>query len=255
MDDDHGRVPLRALITRLPLMLRSLVLVPLLAVGIDQLRVSFVCGPDVRSCLETAGDGRFGVAAMLILAVYTSAIAGLVGRIAQRRRAPALLWIVATAAVWAVCGGQAILAELFGGGAMLGGGWLQLAALGAAAGAPVALARPGAPAPRAPLHPPPPPPPPRPPVRPRRRPPPAPPRAPPGPPSSARAAPRRGPPRTSFVSPGPRGMAHRLRWRSSPVASTSIPHRTQGAPKCRSPSASSASSAGPPSARPTPPNP
>ena len=67
---------------------------------------------------------------MLILAVYTSAIAALVARVAQRRRAPALLWIVATAGVYAVCGGQAILAELFGGGAVLGGGWLQLAALG-----------------------------------------------------------------------------------------------------------------------------
>jgi hypothetical protein len=133
-------VHLRALISRLPLTLRALVLVPLLAAGIDQMRVSFVCGPDVRSCLETAGNGRFGVAAMLILAFYTSAIAALVGRIAQRRRAPVLLWIVATAGVYAVCGGQAILAELFGGGALLGGGWLQLAALGAAAGALLAVA-------------------------------------------------------------------------------------------------------------------
>jgi hypothetical protein len=145
-------VQLRALITRLPLMLRALVLVPLLAVGIDQLRVSFVCGPDVRSCLETAGDGRFGVAAMLILAVYASAIAALVGRIAQRRRAPAFLWIVATAGVYAVCGGQAVLAELFGGGAVIGGGWLQLAALGAAAGALITLALQAVPAARALIH-------------------------------------------------------------------------------------------------------
>src|SRR3954452_7341932 len=112
--------------SRLPLTLRALVLVPLLAVGIDQMRVSFVCGPDVRSCLETAGNGRFGLAPMLILVVYTAAIAALVARVARRRRAPALLWIVATAGVYAVCGGQAILAELFGGGAMLGGGWLPL---------------------------------------------------------------------------------------------------------------------------------
>lgn len=140
------------LISRLPLMLRALVLVPLLAVGIDQLRVSFVCGPDVRSCLETAGNGRFGLAAMLILAVYTSAIAALVARVAQRRRAPAFLWIVATAGVYAVCGGQAILADLFGGGAMLGGGWLQLAALGAAAGGVLALALHALPAARELLH-------------------------------------------------------------------------------------------------------
>ena len=131
---------LRALIARLPLTLRALVLIPLLAVGIDQMRVSFVCGPDVRSCLETAGNGRFGLAAVAILALYASAIAALVARLAQRRRAPAFLWMVATAAVYAVCGGQAVLAEVFGGGALLGGGWLQLAALGAAAGAVIALA-------------------------------------------------------------------------------------------------------------------
>jgi hypothetical protein len=152
MSDDDGRVRLRALITRLPLTLRALVLIPLLAVGIDQMRVSFVCGPDVRSCIETAGNGRFGLAAMLILAVYASAIAALVGRIAQRRRAPALLWLVATAGVWAVCGGQAFLAEIFGGGALLGGGWLQLAAFGAAAGAVLALALHALPAARELIH-------------------------------------------------------------------------------------------------------
>src|SRR3954454_20544975 len=126
--------------SRLPLTLRALVLVPLLAVGIDQARVSFVCGPDVRSCLETAGNGRFGLVAVLILAVYASAIAALVARVAQRRRAPALLWPVATAGVYAVCGGQALLADVFGGGALLGGGWLQLAAFGAGGGAVLPLA-------------------------------------------------------------------------------------------------------------------
>src|SRR4051794_13661574 len=138
--------------SRLPLTLRALVLVPLLAVGIDQARVSFVCGPDVRSCLETAGEGRFGLAAMLILAVYTAAIAALVGRVAQRRRAPALLWLVATAGVYAVCGGQARLAGLSGGGALPGGGGLPLAASGAAAGALLTPAPKAAPAARELLH-------------------------------------------------------------------------------------------------------
>jgi hypothetical protein len=133
-------VHVRALLARLPLTLRALVLVPLLSASIDQARVSFVCGPDVRSCLETAGGGRHGLAAMLILALYTSAIAALVARVAQRRGASALLWIVATAGLWAVCGGQAMLASLLGGGAVLGGGWLQLLALGAAAGAVLAFA-------------------------------------------------------------------------------------------------------------------
>src|SRR3954469_21042151 len=103
-------------------MVRALVLMPLLAVGIDQLRVSFVCGPDVRSCLETPGNGRFGLAAVLILAVYASAIAALVARIAQRRRAPALLWLVATAGVYAVCGGPALLPHRLCRGALRGGG-------------------------------------------------------------------------------------------------------------------------------------
>jgi hypothetical protein len=143
---------LRALIARLPLTLRALVLVPLLAVGVDQLRVSVVCGPDVRSCLETAGNGRFGVAAVLILAVYASAIAALVARVARRRRAPWLLWLVATAGVYAVCGGQALLADIFGGGALLGGGWLQLAAFGAAAGAVLTLALHAVPAARDYIH-------------------------------------------------------------------------------------------------------
>ena len=106
----------------------------------------------MRSGLETAGNGRFGLAAMLILAVYASAIAALVGRIAQRRRAPALLWAVATAGIWAVCGGQALLAEVFGGGAMHGGGWLQLAAHGAAAGGLIALALQAVPAARELIH-------------------------------------------------------------------------------------------------------
>jgi hypothetical protein len=127
-------------ISRLPLTLRALVLVPLLAVGIDQLRVSFVCGPDVRSCLETAGNGRFGLAAMLILAVYAAAIATLVGKVAKQRPAPWLLWAVATAGVYALCGGQALLADIFGGGAMLGGGWFTLGGFGMAAGALIALA-------------------------------------------------------------------------------------------------------------------
>jgi hypothetical protein len=138
--DDHAPVHPRALLARLPLTLRALVLVPLLSAGIDQARVSFVCGPDVRSCIETAGGGRFGLAAMLMLAVYTSAIAALVARVAQRRSASPLLWIVATAGLWAVCGGQAMLASVLGGGAVLGGGWLQLLALGAAAGAVLAFA-------------------------------------------------------------------------------------------------------------------
>lgn len=140
------------MIARLPLTLRALVLVPLLAAGIDQARVTLVCGPDIRSCLETAGGGHLGVLALVVLATYTSAIAALVARVARRRGASPLLWAVATAGIWAACGGQAVLAELFGGAAALGGGWLHLLALGAAAGALLTLALAAVPAARALIH-------------------------------------------------------------------------------------------------------
>ena len=115
-------------------------MVTLLAAGMDQARVSFVCGPEVKSCLETAGQGSFGAGGTLILIAYALAIAGLVGKLASGRKPGALLWIVATAGLWAACGGQAILVGLLTHGAILGGGWLQLLALGTAAGAALAFA-------------------------------------------------------------------------------------------------------------------
>ncbi|HWK28157.1 MAG TPA: hypothetical protein VNS09_16445 [Solirubrobacter sp.] len=130
----------RAAIARLPLALRAFVLLPLLAAAVDQARVSFACGPDVRSCLETAtSGGRFGLAAIIVLGLYTAAIAGLVTRVARRRTAPALLWIVASAGIWAAIGGQAVVADVLGGPATLGGGWMHLLAFGAAAGAMLAF--------------------------------------------------------------------------------------------------------------------
>jgi hypothetical protein len=130
-------VRLRTLITRLPLMARALVLVPLLAVGLDQARVTLVCGPDAQSCLNAAGSGRFGLAGTAVLLGYVLAVAGLVGRLSQGRGS---LWIVAVAGLWAACGGQAILADALGTGALIGGGWLPLLAFAAAAGALLALA-------------------------------------------------------------------------------------------------------------------
>ena len=67
-------------------------------------------------------------------------VAALLARLARGRGAPPLLWIVATAGLWAACGGQALLASALGTGAALGGGWLPLLAFGAAAGALLALA-------------------------------------------------------------------------------------------------------------------
>jgi hypothetical protein len=129
--------PVRALIDRLPLMLRALILVPLLAAGLDQARVSLVCGPDAQSCLDAAGSGRFGAAGTALLIGYVLAIAGAVGRMSRERGS---LWIVAVAGLWAACGGQALLASALGTGALIGGGWLPLLAFAAAAGAMLALA-------------------------------------------------------------------------------------------------------------------
>jgi hypothetical protein len=64
-------------------------------------------------------------------------VAALVARLARGRSA---LWIVATAGLWAACGGQALLVSALGVGATLGGGWLPLLAFAAAAGALLALA-------------------------------------------------------------------------------------------------------------------
>ena len=128
---------LRTLINRLPLMVRALILVPLLAAGLDQARVSFVCGPDAQSCLDAAGNGRLGLAGTALLIGYVLSVAGIVGRMSRGRGS---LWIVAVAGLWAACGGQALLASALGTGALIGGGWLPLLAFAAAAGALLALA-------------------------------------------------------------------------------------------------------------------
>ncbi len=64
-------------------------------------------------------------------------VAGVVGKLARGRSS---LWILATAGIWAACGGQALLASALGTGALIGGGWMFLLAFGAAAGALLALA-------------------------------------------------------------------------------------------------------------------
>ena len=140
---------MRALLARIPLTLRALVLVPLLAAGIDQARVSLVCDPGTPSCLETAGQGRFGAAALLAVVSYTAAVGLLVARLARGRTNSPTLWIVATAGLWAACGGQAMLVSELGGGAVLGGGWAETLAFGALAGGLLAFALKALPAARA----------------------------------------------------------------------------------------------------------
>jgi hypothetical protein len=126
---------------RIPLTLRALVLVPLLALGVDHARASLACAPGAESCLEASGHGWLGVAGVAVLLVYAAGLAAAVGRLAAAR-APGFLrlWLLATAGVAGVCAGQALLAAALGDGAALGGGWPELAAFCAVAGAAVALA-------------------------------------------------------------------------------------------------------------------
>lgn len=140
---------------RLPLTLRALVLVPLLAVAVDQARATFACGPRASSCLEAAGQGWLGSAATVLLVLYAAGLALFVGRLARSAgagaagaRAPGFLalWGLGTAGVAAVCGGHALLAGALGDGGSLGGGWGELLALCAVAGAALALALRAAPA-------------------------------------------------------------------------------------------------------------
>jgi hypothetical protein len=132
---------------RLPLTLRALVLVPLLAVGVDLARATVACGPRAESCLEAAGQGWMGPAGSVLLVLYAALLAFAVAALARGGssaggRAPGFLrlWLVGTAGVAAVCGGQALLAGALADGGALGGGWLQLLAFCVAAGALLALA-------------------------------------------------------------------------------------------------------------------
>src|SRR3954469_13459278 len=96
--------------TRLPLTLRALVLVPLLAVGADLARATLACGPRAESCLEAAGRGWLGPAGAVLVLLDASALALGGARLAQgvgRSEAvdgtapPSLLrlWLVATLGV------------------------------------------------------------------------------------------------------------------------------------------------------------
>jgi hypothetical protein len=128
------------LVRRLPLTLRAVVLLPLLAVVTDQTRAAVVCGPRAESCLEAAQHGWSAGLGLAALALYGVGLALLVARLAGAAPSFGRLWAVATGAVWASCGAQAGLALLLGAGSALGGGWLGLLALGVAAGALLALA-------------------------------------------------------------------------------------------------------------------
>jgi hypothetical protein len=129
-----------AAVRRLPLTLRALMLVPLLAVLVDQARVTLACAPGDQSCLEAAGQGPLGAAGVLVLVLYALVLAFGVGRLLLRQQRLLPRWLVGAAGIAAVCGGQALLAGTIGDAGALGGGWLELLAMCAAAGGVVALA-------------------------------------------------------------------------------------------------------------------
>ena len=130
---------------RIPLTLRALVLVPLLAVLVDSARATLACGPQAQTCLEAAGRGWLGSAGIALIGVYSVLLALAVARIAggaavrDRPLPVARLWLTGSLGVAAAIGGQALLAGATGDSAALGGGWLELAAFCFAAGGVLAL--------------------------------------------------------------------------------------------------------------------
>ena len=118
---------------RIPLTLRALVLVPLLAVVTTRRAPRSLCGPRAESCLEAAGHGWYGAAGVLALVLYGAGLA-LGRRPARAGRAPGFrrLWAVGTGAVVGVVRRPGAARLALGAGAALGGGWLGLLALGVA---------------------------------------------------------------------------------------------------------------------------
>jgi hypothetical protein len=131
---------------QIPLTLRALVLVPLLALLVDSARATLACGPQAQTCLEAAGRGWLGAAGLALLGVYSVLLALAVARIAggaavrERPLPVARLWLTGSLGVAAAVGGQALLAGATGDAAAIGGGWLELAAFCLAAGGVLALA-------------------------------------------------------------------------------------------------------------------
>jgi hypothetical protein len=120
--------------------------VPLVAAGVDQLRVAAFCPGETQSCLEAAGGGLLGPLGLVVLVLYAAGLALVVGRLSRRPPTLARLWMTASGGLLAVCGGHAGLAAALGEGTATGTGWLQLLPLILAAGALLALALRAAPA-------------------------------------------------------------------------------------------------------------
>jgi hypothetical protein len=129
-------------VRRVPLTLRALLLVPVLALLADLARVTFACAPGAESCLQAAAGGWMGPVGTVVLAIYAVALAFGVARLATAGGRASLprRWLVGAAGLAAVCLGQALLAGAIADPAVLGGGWLELLALCCGAGGVIALA-------------------------------------------------------------------------------------------------------------------
>src|SRR5687768_1959041 len=96
---------------RIPLTLRALTLLPLLALGADHARAALAWGPGAESCLQASGHGWLGVAGVVLLLACAAGVAAGIARTAVRR-APGFLalWALGAGGVGAVCAGQALFA-------------------------------------------------------------------------------------------------------------------------------------------------
>ena len=125
---------------RIPVSIRTLILLPLLAAGVDLTRATAACGAHAQTCLEAAGRGWLGPAAAVLIVLYALATARFVARHAHgHRRSFTEMWLLGTTGVAVACTGQAILARAFSPDAALGGSPLGVLALCAVAGAVLAF--------------------------------------------------------------------------------------------------------------------
>lgn len=138
--DRSAADPVRA-VNRIPVSLRTLILLPLLAAGVDLARATAACGSQAQTCLEAAGRGWLGPAAAVLIVLYALATAHFIARRAGagKPRGFGQRWLLGTTGVVVACTGQAVLARALSPDAALGGTPLGVLALCAAAGAVLAL--------------------------------------------------------------------------------------------------------------------
>src|SRR3954462_8489873 len=108
--------------------LRLVLLLPLLATGVDVTRATLACGPGAETCLAAAGRGWMGTVAVVLVPLYAALFGVLLARGARAAQAPdrppmgfARLCLLRSAGMGDVTAGQMLLARTLDGGAPLGG--------------------------------------------------------------------------------------------------------------------------------------